>query len=245
MKKYLMLLWVAGCISCTSSPKKQNDKKDIKQPDLSQTTVHPSTTVPSGQVSVTLNGETVSLFTSASACWVEDELKFIKTNEPAKEGNFMLAEGKAAPTGKRTISLSFADQVTNRHLLSVFAYFDGQLGEKKTLTPTMLHTFAWHDDSYIGESLAGLASIGASWAGEEDNSCKYQGSKINFTKIEPILEPVTKKLQKYLISGTFELGFDCGKNKYKFSKGTFQDITVLDINVVAPSTAEMRQRLMH
>lgn len=223
--------------SCKQSESKPNEKKigQAKQaslPSVGHTNAASAVQIYSGEVSVNLNGVDYAFHSMLGMSILEDELAFPKrTREEIINGENRNAKG--TPTGKRTISMTFFRKDSAQYLVSLYAYFDGQLGEKQTLTPTMLHTFGWSgNDVFVGKSLTKMAGAAA-------NYCGYKESTINFTKIEK------KEGSKSLVSGTFEIAFDCAKYKYRFTKGTFKDVIVDDFNISMPSITEDRQRLMH
>jgi hypothetical protein len=129
------------------------------------------------------------------------------------------------PTGKRTLTLQFKEK-DSLNSLHLFAYFDGQTGQQKTISPSSMHLFEWskHNNSCSTELAQLTETVEKFYKNKIQFCCKYKGSRLYLTKITKV------NADHYAISGAFELCFDCGDYKYNFTKGTFKDVKVEDHN---------------
>ncbi len=144
-------------------------------------------------------------------------------------------------TGKRTISLQFKDK-DSLFTLPLFAYFNGQTGQQKTIMPSSLHLFEWFnkDNNGCSELNPLTDQLGGFLKKKLKFCCEYKGSRLFITNITKV------NADHYAISGAFELDFDCPSSKYNFTKGVFKDVIVEDANYdkAIHGVALIRQRFI-
>jgi hypothetical protein len=167
-----------------------------------------------GTASVTIDSVTYDL--EPGFCQVKDEVTYPeRTAQQIKDYDFYRPPGSEILTGKQKINIMLMEKKGKYpSFITIGSYYDGQLGEKETMTDVYGYMFSWKD---IG---CNLITHNPKDPGYELN-CTYGSSKVNYTKIEE-----TSKYN-YRISGTFELAYDCVKGQLRFTNGTFSNIPII------------------